>query len=494
MKRNSLLLLLCCFYFGAFGANVTVSNVALTGQDVNANTYQVNFDISWEDSWRTNTFESNWDAVWIVVKYRQTPALEWQQANVAEAGSVFPTGTTADFGGNVGFFLYRDAPGIGDVDFDNVSVRWEYGSVPDDQVLEVCVIATEMVYIPEGAFEVGDGSSNAIGNFQAGNSGNPLTITSEDALTLGGTFTTSLGASNPSPSFPDDFSVSNTVVLPAEFPKGFQAFYIMKYEASEQQYADFLNRLTPVQATNRFPDQFGSIGHGISNTGVPPEIYVTDTPTHACNYLEWADVAAYADWIGLRPVSELEYEKAARGTRDAVADECAWGTPFAANYVYSLNFTGTENEIITNPAPGTGNALYLDTDQNFINQALRCGIFAASAADKTREETGGSYYGVMEMTGNLWEVVITVGDPEGRQMNGSFHGNGIISSGAGESTVLTWPPDSPGSGTYADGTGVKGGSFNSSLQRCAVSFRDLVNLPIDSGFNDVGMRLGRTAP
>ena len=46
----------------------------------------------------------------------------------------------------------------------------------------------------------------------------------------------------------------------------------------------------------------------------------------ACNFLNWADGAAYADWAGLRPMTELEYVKASRGTRSPVVNEYAWST------------------------------------------------------------------------------------------------------------------------------------------------------------------------
>ena len=38
------------------------------------------------------------------------------------------------------------------------------------------------------------------------------------------------------------------------------------------------------------------------------------------------DGAAYADWSGLRPMTELEFEKACRGNQTPVANEFAWGT------------------------------------------------------------------------------------------------------------------------------------------------------------------------
>lgn len=57
-----------------------------------------------------------------------------------------------------------------------------------------------------------------------------------------------------------------------------------------------------------------------------------------------------------------------------------------------------------------GNANY-NTTNGSPSGPKRCGIFAASALLNNREETGGSYYGIMELTGNVYERAITVGNP-----------------------------------------------------------------------------------
>lgn len=54
----------------AFANNVTVSNMALTGQDASNDYVLIEFDVSWENSWRTSSAPNNWDAVWVFVKYK----------------------------------------------------------------------------------------------------------------------------------------------------------------------------------------------------------------------------------------------------------------------------------------------------------------------------------------------------------------------------------------------------------------------------------------
>ena len=68
--------------------NIQVTNVALTGQNAAQGYWLVQFDLSWENSWRTdNLFPDdghdvgNWDAAWVFVKYRVGNG-EWQHAKL----------------------------------------------------------------------------------------------------------------------------------------------------------------------------------------------------------------------------------------------------------------------------------------------------------------------------------------------------------------------------------------------------------------------------
>lgn len=489
---KSLGILLCLFFAMPncnWANNVQISNVTLTNQDIVNNTYQVKFDIAWDNSWRTSTLESNYDAAWIFIKYRVLPQLNYEHAAINQAGFVAPAGSSIIVpSDNMGAFIQRSSDGIGPVNFTNVQLKWNYLSIPDDAKIEICVFAIEMVYIPGGSFFVGDGSTNTpSGNFAQGNSSNAFKITSENSLMLGGASTINLGNSNNvNVTISDDFNFTTTQVLDSRFPKGFNPFYTMKYEISQGQYADFLNNLTSAQAVNRFPGFNGSNLHTITNVGAAPKIYAADAPDRACNYLGWPDIAAYADWSGLRPMSELEYEKACRGTQVSVADELAWGSPYAHNKPYIINNNGLSNETISNTGIGTGNAIYLSTRSTAGPR--RCGIISGSFIAPSRQEAGGSYYGVMEMSGNVWECTISVGSIFGRAFAPN-HGNGIIGT-TGSSTVGGWPAISgPNVGI---GTGVRGGANTTDLPRLRTSSRDLSNINIGSRFSDVGGRLVRS--
>ncbi len=426
--------------------DIRVTNVRLTGQVNDSHTF-VNFDLNWENSWRNST---NWDAAWIFVKYRVGSG-DWFHATLSsdELNHTAPTGSTiAPASDGKGVFIHRNSDGTGENIFNDVLLRWDYpvDGVANDAQVTVKVFAIEMVYIPEGSFQVGDGSSTNRFHI-AGDPSTPFTISSEAEIILNDTITTN---PNPNSLWATGGFRYDTGLIPAEFPKGYDAFYIMKYEITQGQYADFLNTVTALQSDNRF-DVILADRHTI--TGVHPWV-VAGRPSRACNYLSYMDGAAYAAWAGLRPMTEFEFEKACRGPENPVAGEYAWGNTF---FDYTGNVSGAEDgteTVIGDMNVNAGATIFSNGDGAY--GPLRTGIFAATL--NTRQGSGGSYYGVMELSGNTWETVITA-DSLGRNFQGT-NGTGVLSNG-GSATNTDWPGFSLTSVQFADGSGGRGGGFNS---------------------------------
>ena len=51
----------------SFANNVLVQNVTTTGNNATNKTIQVQFDLSWDNSWRDAI---NWDAAWVFIKFK----------------------------------------------------------------------------------------------------------------------------------------------------------------------------------------------------------------------------------------------------------------------------------------------------------------------------------------------------------------------------------------------------------------------------------------
>jgi formylglycine-generating enzyme required for sulfatase activity len=259
----------------------------------------------------------------------------------------------------------------------------------------------------------------------------------------------------------------------------------MKYEISQQGYVDFLNSLTTTQASTRFPN-YSNYRHAIT---VSSGVYSTTNPFVACNYINWADLAAYLDWSGLRPMTELEFEKSCRGTLPAVPSEYAWGTTGIASSYYTLSNSGANNEnIATNYSTSLGNAAtyYTIPYGDSINGPHRVGIFAGNGLNTGRVTAGATYYGIMEMTGNLYERPVTVGKPAGRGFIGT-NGNGLLDI-SGNADASNWP------GITAVGSGFRGGGWNNSEMNLRVSGRSLAAFASNDRYYGYGGRGVRGAP
>jgi formylglycine-generating enzyme required for sulfatase activity len=537
-----------------FANNIQVNNAIIAEHNESNNYVMIQFDLQWENSWRTNNLNgdvvTNWDAAWVFLKYKVNGV--WNHVKVNNNGHIVPAGATMDLGlynpGNayninsnpvIGLFFYRNANGTGTFAINGIRLRWNYqdNGVNFNDVEDIKIYGIEMVYVAEGSFYVGDGNTtnSEMGVLHAaGNPGQPFQITSESLITTASSGTGNLwgtgGVAYPQ-SYGEHVSPADPHDIPGTFPKGFKPYYCMKYKISQQGYVDFINTLTRQQQGSRTRAlELGSYFHGsaiatnqstriyrngirfLSDPGAPlPRVFgcdfngnniagETDDGTDIeCNFLNWGDVTAYLDWTGLRPMTELEFEKAARGPTYPLVHEYAWGTNTIINngqwnhIYYQISNSASPDEGITNNFSTTlGNAFY-----NFTTPAVpesgphRVGIFAANPANNGRVSAGASYYGIMEMSGSLFDVVIGIGTTESRQYTGN-HGNGLLNI-TGFADETTWTP-------VGVGNGIKGGRWSSPMlsggvvANISISDRQSVNSSGSVRSHDRGGRGVRTAP
>ena len=436
------------------------------------------------------------------LKYSTDGGATWAHASMAGSGSNpngFYTPSTFEIvvpQDEKGFFIQRADLGNGNVTAEGVRFVWDYAQdgLSDEESMAANTInkifGIEVVYVPQGPFYAGDGNSSSNYHFKEGSSDtDPWYIRSESAFSTTGAssdgfYYTSSGSSG-------EASSGSVFLVPTSYPKGYKAFYQMKYELTEGQWVAFFNTLSPEEKMNR--DITSSVEGGKGSDAVvnrntvvwdsssPKLAAETTRPDRPMTYISWPDIAAYADWAALRPMTELEYEKSARGLDvSPKEDEFAWGTvsyndALATEIYPDADEDGTEqiydgsanlNRNNLSWSSGDGRAGGIAEGQK---GPLRAGIFAESSTNRTT--SGSGYYGAKELSGNLSEMVVSIGRSEGRQFLGS-HGDGDLSEIVGyegNATNTDWPgingTDSARGVTGTVGSGYRGGDFNAANVR-----------------------------
>jgi hypothetical protein len=310
--------------------NVRIENVTVAPRD--ARTATLTFDISWPDSWRDRT---NHDAAWVFFKMRAEGAADWQHVRLAADKVLNPTGYWQEKGGTpldivvpdgddgfTGMFVRRAAEGEGSLSARGVTAIWDLTAKKDIaknlKGVSVRPFAIQMVYVAEGPFSLGSGGAELNGFYQYTDGSQatlPYRVTGAGAIPTGRR-EGQLWVRMRNGDMPEDGGE-----IPASFPNGYAAFYCMKYAITMVQYAEFLNTLPAAQAETRHP------GPDWKRSGEPPNCVYSAEETGGRNRgpgahgLSWADGAAFAAWAGLRPMTELELEKALRGPREPEPDE-----------------------------------------------------------------------------------------------------------------------------------------------------------------------------
>lgn len=412
------------------GTDVTIENVAFIAPRESGEPMRAVFDVSWKNAWRS---ARNHDAAWIFLKLRRENG-SFTHVRLAAAGhsvvstqvSGAPTATIEPSPDGVGAMIYSSQPYGGDVAW-RISLMLDQERAEEDYPSgRLSVYGIEMVHVPEGPFYAGDVDPKAyeFGAFyRSSASGEPdglFSVASESEIPVG----QEAGAISYRPG---EYEGDANGPIPAPFPKGFAAFYVMKYELTQGQYAAFLNTLSDAATYDR--TNFGGRNYYENRGTIRLEDgrYVAASPGRPMNFLSWDDGLAYVDWAGLRPMTELEFAKAARGPDRPGPSAFPWGT-------------SSRDQI----------ARIVDPNDEL---SIAGGRSEAELTDATRPVFGASYYWVMDLAGSVWERVISIGSPDGRAFQGS-HGDGVLGS-HGRATNEDWPH------TYTGGAGhgYRGGGF-----------------------------------
>lgn len=210
------------------------------------------------------------------------------------------------------------------------------------------------------------------------------------------------------------------------------AYYISKYEVTNAEYHDFWHSLQvsnmEMRQAQHTPENFTYLPY-IGDWPVRAEKF----PNHPVVGVSWQDAKAYAEWKGMRLPTEAEWEKAARGYTNRT---WPWGNAIELYANTSTDEDGYENRI----AP--------------------VGSFPK----------GKSYYGVMDMAGNVWEWTA-----DWYSDVYYFHS----------------PKRNPTGPAVGSWRVIRGGSWIDTLTRCSTTFRFYLYPNLKTSF--VGFRVAKTA-
>ena len=214
-------------------------------------------------------------------------------------------------------------------------------------------------------------------------------------------------------------------------------YYISKYEVTNAEYYEFwkLQDASPQKVAQHTPENFTHLPH-IGDWPARAKQF----PNHPIVGISWHDANAYAAWKGMRLPTEAEWEKAARGYTDRI---WPWGNAIEPHANTAANDDGYENRL----AP--------------------VGSFPK----------GKSYYGVMDMAGNVWE------------WTADWYSDVYYWSSS--QAAAKRPKKNPTGPAVGSWRVIRGGSWIDKIARCSTTFRFYLYPNLKTSF--VGFRLAKTA-
>jgi len=321
-------------------------------------------------------------ADWIFVKFSTMSGADGTWNHATLTGGVAAAGASAIVASdNKGVFLNHTA--VSPYWTTGVTLSWDFGADGvASKTAMVKVFAISMVKVPTGAFlynvsNLGGGATTGTTAYNNYSAGGTLSATITNAGLATGTGSNNL-----------------PYLAPVGWPNGYNSFYIGRYETTQGLWADFLNTIPSTLAATL---HYGTVanGHNMTNSGTYPNKYAAVDPNASKVFMSLEDAWRYLSWAGLRPLTEMEFEKAGRDL-----------SPDAR--VYPWGATPADGITYTPPNEG-GFAIkkFANSYSLLTTKVLDVGRYMSGDAYRTVAETGASPWGIADLTGNAWEITIS---------------------------------------------------------------------------------------
>jgi formylglycine-generating enzyme required for sulfatase activity len=181
-------------------------------------------------------------------------------------------------------------------------------------------------------------------------------------------------------------NTSQFIEDPEDFPEHQEStgpFFIDIHEVTNGRYAKFLAAIALSDSAHSTcpPDEPRDKDHRPLDWGTKTYAEISPGDDYPVCGVDWYDARAYAAWAGKRLPTDIEWEKAARGTDGR---EFPWGDEQPAE----TGITGRAS-----PCPDGSYRANWNTDKDGFLYAAPVGRFPK----------GASPYGVLDIAGNVWE-------------------------------------------------------------------------------------------
>jgi hypothetical protein len=317
-------------------------------------------------AWRHDV---NHSAVWVFFKVRLDGQAEWKHVRLVADKDLNPAGYAQESGikldfmvprgddGYVGMFVRLADHGMGDMKATGLTAIWDLQNtgIKKDTKVALKIYGLKMVYVAEGSYYLGTGGDETYAFYQpqpekkqgaekerigGPNASMIVRESVESAAEFPPYYVTNSAAiptgKTPGKLWAHGAEPEDGGVIPATFPNGYKAFYMMERPIPQAAYAYFLSSLPPElgeyhhEKGDHATDSgwAGSISKVKDDADNPYQFFHGRLKSTCTWWLKWDDCATFASWAGLRPMTELENEKALRGPRVPVVNEAAhsfWG-------------------------------------------------------------------------------------------------------------------------------------------------------------------------